>query len=129
MEHIPDSKARNQMLSEWTRFKADAAAAQVTQARAHASAVRAFCDSVSRLSKRLDVLELRHADAKRRKAKERKAREAKEIQDKLDAIPASYGELTIHPPSHPEDKEQLGAINMALAKMIQITKEICLRIC
>jgi hypothetical protein len=122
MELIPGSKARNELLANLRQMRADAAEAQATQARAHRASVLSFCDSVSRLAKRLDALELRHADAKRRKAKEKAAREAKAIADRLASLPdaddpVSYGDpLTTHGPSHPEDKEQLRAINMGTGK-------------
>jgi hypothetical protein len=68
MEHIPGSRARNQLLAEVRQMRADAAAAQTTTIRARASAVHAFCDSVNQLSRRLDALELRHADKLRQRA-------------------------------------------------------------
>jgi hypothetical protein len=115
MEHIPDSRARNQLLSEVRQMRADAAEAQATQIRAHASAVHAFCDSVNQLSHRLDALELRHADRMRHDAARKRAEEAKAIADYLDSLPnpddpqAYEGELTTHPPSHTRDKEELRA--------------------
>jgi hypothetical protein len=70
MEELPDSLARNELLANLKKMRADAAAAQTLQARAHESAVRAFCDGVKRLSRRLDALELKHADARRLDAEE-----------------------------------------------------------
>ena len=118
MEHIPDSRARNQLLDEVRKMRADAAEAQATQARAHESAVRAFCDGVNRLSHRLDALELKHADRKRRDAEARRQAEEQAVANYLANSPdpdnpASYedeGELTTHGPSHDEDKRQLRAI-------------------
>jgi hypothetical protein len=80
--------------------------------------VLSFCDSVTRLSRRLDALELRHADKKRRDAAAKAQREAQVIADYLAKLPnpddpASFGdedELTSHAPSENEDIRQLQAI-------------------
>jgi hypothetical protein len=122
MELIPGSKARSELLANLRQMRADAAAASALQARAQASAVRAFCDSVIQLQHRLDTFERKLDARKRKEAKERKAREAKAIADRLASLPdaddaASYGDpLTTHGPSHPFDKEQLHAINMGTSK-------------
>jgi hypothetical protein len=105
------------MLSEWARYKADAAEARLQQQRAHASSIRTLTDGITRLSHRIDALELKHADARRRKAKADAEPEAKAIQDYLDSLPDpdnpcshGEGELTSHGPSGPEDEEHLRAI-------------------
>jgi hypothetical protein len=117
MEHIPDSRARNELLAQLRQLRVDAAEAQATQARAQKQAVLSFCDSVARLTRRLDALELKHADERRRKAKADAEREAKAIADYISQLPdpdnpSSYGEdpLTTHGPSAPEDEQQLRAI-------------------
>jgi hypothetical protein len=104
---LPDSTERNRLLAELRQMKADAAEAEATQARAHKQAVLSFCDSISRLTRRLDALELRHADARRRDAEARRQAEEHAISDYMDSLPdpdnpASYGEdpLTV-PDSQP----------------------------
>jgi hypothetical protein len=87
MEHIPDTRARNRLLAELRKARADAAEAKATQTRAHESAVRTFCDGVARLGNRLDVLELKHADQKRRKAKAKAQREKQAIADYINRLP------------------------------------------
>jgi hypothetical protein len=121
MELIPGSKARNELLANLRQMRADAAEAKALQARAHASAVRALRDSVIQLQHRLDAYERKLDARKRKEARERETCEQQAIADRPAALPdaddpASYGELTIHPPSHPEDKEQLRAINMGTGK-------------
>jgi hypothetical protein len=117
MAPLPDSIARKALLAELRQMRSDAAEAQAAQARANESAVRAFCDGVARLSHRLDALELKHADQKRREAEAKAQREAQAVADYIDSLPdpdnpASYGEdpLTVHGPSAPEDEQQLRAI-------------------
>jgi hypothetical protein len=117
MAPLPDSAARKTMLAEWAKYKADAAEARLQQRRAHASSIRTLTDGITRLTHRIDALELRHADARRRRAKERCEAEAKAILDYLDALPDpdnpcshGEGELTSHGPSGPEDEQQLRAM-------------------
>jgi hypothetical protein len=118
MAPLPDSAERNRFLAELRQLRADAEEAKATQARVHKAQVHAFCDGVARLSRRLDALEVKHSDEKRRKKKAKAQREKRAISDYLAQLPdpdnpASYGdegELTTHAPSHLEDKEQLRAI-------------------
>jgi hypothetical protein len=114
---LPDSVERNRLLAELRQMKADAAEAEATQARARDASIRTLNDSITRLTRRLDALEIRHADKRRRDAEAKRQAEEKAIADRLARMPdaddpASYGEdpLTIHGPSAPEDEEQLRAI-------------------
>jgi hypothetical protein len=118
MAPLPDSAARKAMLSEWARYKADAAEARLQQTRARDASIRTLNDGITRLTHRIDA-EVAHR-TRRHKAAELKAAEdeARRIQAKLDAgpdpdDPASYGSgLTPLPASHPEDKRQLAASHM-----------------
>jgi hypothetical protein len=61
------------------KARAAAAAAQTLQARAHESAVRAFCDGVLRLEHRLESLENKRAEEVRQMAALEASREEKFI--------------------------------------------------
>jgi hypothetical protein len=88
MAPLPDSIARKALLAELRQMRSDAAEAQAAQARARASAVQSFYDSVVRLTHRLDAFERKREAQIRAEAEEQAAREAKAIQDKLDAMPS-----------------------------------------
>jgi hypothetical protein len=118
MAPLPDSIARKALLAELKQMRSDAAEAQASQARANASAVQSFYDSVIRLTHRIDAFERKRNAQLRAEAEAAAARKAKALQDKLDAMPdidnpASYTScedpLQIHAPSEPFDKEQLRA--------------------
>jgi hypothetical protein len=120
MAPLPDSIARKALLAELRQMRSDAAEVQAAQARARASAVQSFYDSVIRLSHRLDAFERKRNAQLRAEAKEQEEREAKSIQDKLDAMPSiddpvsyTYCEdpLQPHAPSQPFDEEQLRAMD------------------
>ena len=109
MEHVVDSRARN----DANQLLKDAAAAlgvldqiEEREQSLQERQIRAFCDAVSRLSRRLDAYEAkRRAQARRDEEAERQA-----IRDYLDSLPDPEspnpgGELSPIGPVTPPDPE------------------------
>jgi hypothetical protein len=87
LETLPDTKARAAALENMLKVAADAAEAEQTLEKAHASAVRMITDSVARLSHRLDAYLARREAQQRRDEEEAELKEQEELQEYLDSLP------------------------------------------
>jgi hypothetical protein len=113
MEHVVDSQTRN----DSQQLLKDAAAAlgvlehvQDREAALQERQIRAFCDSVGKLSRRLDALEAKRKEQARRDAEA----EAKAIADYLDSLPDpddpnQGGDLSPVGATTPRDPAAVGA--------------------
>jgi hypothetical protein len=119
MERVADSKARTE--AEKVIARAGQAAAELEQQQQReqqiiADGVRKFADGILELTHRVDQLEQeretrRALDAATEVTQQMLAipKDAPDPEAPADETPAPGGELTVIPPSHPEDKEQLAA--------------------
>jgi hypothetical protein len=113
MEQIPDSVARNRALDDMVRIACDAVEAEELANEARASAIKHFCDGITRLAHRLDQFEKQRAISAKRAEAARKVAAQRQVQRYLDELPdpedpdvLTYpppGDLTIHEPKPPMD--------------------------
>src|SRR5262245_16147217 len=117
MEQLPDTRARADALARLDAARLDAAQISQVQNVTRALQVAAFCDSVTRVSRRLDAFAARRAERVRAEGDEREAEEERAIEDALSKMPdpeqphgwATDGELTTHPASEPEKQKEFEA--------------------
>jgi len=119
MERVADSKARKEAEAVIARAADAAAELEQQQQREQAAiddGVRKIADGILELTHRLDQLEQeretrRALDAATEVTQQMLAipKDAPDPEAPADETPAPAGELTVIPPSHPEDKEQLAA--------------------
>ena len=108
MENIPDTIARRDSIRSLQAARLDAAAITQAQKATRALQVRAFCDSVNAIGKRMDALETRRATRLRQYASARAEAEQREIQQMLDALP------------DPDDEPNAAAIYPAGGEMHEV---------
>jgi hypothetical protein len=111
---VQDSVSHTSMLRRLDEGQRQAVATERKQLENRTRQILTFCDSVNKLSRRIANYEAEMAIRKQRAADEAEREKQERIQSELDALPDpddphSWGELTPHPASQPEDIEQVKA--------------------
>jgi hypothetical protein len=118
MEQIPDTKARSDAIARLDAARLDAEQISKVQNVTRALQVATFCDSINHITRRLDAYQSRR-DARLKADQEQREREEQQlIEDQLSKLPdpdapgpfAPAGDLHDVPPSEPENREELTAI-------------------
>jgi hypothetical protein len=87
LEHLPDTKARNQAIDSMLKTAIESLEAERTRDQAREASVRMLCDSIDRLCSRLDSYEEQRAQSIARAEEEQQRRDQEEVQAYLDKLP------------------------------------------
>jgi hypothetical protein len=87
MQQLPDTRARNDAMARLDAARLDAEQISKVQNVTRALQVAAFCDSVTRIGKRLDAYQSRRAARMKADQEQREREEQQQIQQMLDALP------------------------------------------